>query len=110
MASQKPTALQKMNPMMWRQSRTVKKAVGTVDEFVKDVTKNADFLKNTKINPNMAAFYRSEMTMGKVLGEGSFSVVYEITSFQSKATVENGEITRKEDAARKEIQATTKKD
>lgn len=103
----KPNALQKINPMMWRQSRTVKKAVASVDELVEDMTKGAPFLAEAKPNPNIAVVRRPEITTGKLLGEGSFCQVYEITN----ANVTDGEgLSNEEIAVRQEMQDAMKQD
>ena len=79
--SNKPNALSKMNPMMWRQARTVKKAVEMVDGLVGNMTKGAPFLEATEATA-LPVFYRSEIITGKVLGEGSFSTVLEVNNIQ----------------------------
>jgi serine/threonine protein kinase len=75
----KPNALQKMNPMMWRQARTVKKAVGQLDGFVSTMTHDAPFFTKYSPNPSISLWQRSEVQTGKLLGEGSFCQVYEVS-------------------------------
>ena len=107
----KPHALHMINPMMWRQARTVKKAVASVDEFVADMTNGASFLGETSPLPNIAVFHRSEITTGKLLGEGSFSQVYEVTSVQVAAPPAAGDgLSIEETAARMEVQQALQED
>ena len=99
--------------MMWRQARTVKKAVQSVDELVAAMTEGAIFLAENKPTPNIALFQRPDFTTGKLLGEGSFSQVYEVTSIQSSSNQQKNNATAlsdPEEAARKELQQTVKED
>lgn len=100
----KPNVIQKMNPMLWRQSRNVKKAVEQVDSYVNAMTTKAPFLLSKK-PPPLPEFQRSELTTGRLLGEGSFSTVVEITGVQLTC-----KCTPEEDARRKEFQSQLAED
>jgi serine/threonine protein kinase len=100
----KPNALQKMNPMMWRQARTVKKAVGQVDGLVSQMTHDASFFTEHPTNPNIVLWQRSEVHVGKLLGEGSFCQVYEVTGFVTSIHDMEPEDTARRDAMKDHVE------
>lgn len=93
--------------MMWKESRNVKKAALTVDESVAGMTKDAAFLESTKPRAPVAVFHRSEICVGRLLGEGSFSQVFEITGIHFSA---EAEVSPEEERMRKEIQSAVRLD
>ncbi|CAB9502267.1 Probable LIM domain-containing serine/threonine-protein kinase DDB [Seminavis robusta] len=93
-----------MNPMVWRQARTVKKAAGQVDEFVTALTENAPFIERQTPNSTISVWQRSEIQTGKLLGEGSFSQVYEITVFQPHTSDANSNIKPHDAAQRTQLE------
>ena len=110
--NKKANALQKINPLMWRQARTVKKAVQSVDELVSNMIEGATFLEETKPSPSIALFNRTDFTTGKLLGEGSFSQVYEVTSIQFSDSHHQSKTdsSNPEDVARRELIQTVQDD
>ena len=62
----------------------------SVKEILKEVTADSPFLQNsapTKNFSSLALFHHSEIRTGSVLGEGAFSVVYEILGFELNGNV-----------------------
>ena len=102
-SNKKPNVLEKINPMMWKQARTVKKAAASVEELVDHLTQNAPFLSETPSITNIAVLHRNEISTGKLLGEGSFCQVYEVTRLHLQDSDE-GLLSKEEIASRKQLQ------
>jgi serine/threonine protein kinase len=66
---------------LWWQQSIVKRTVSFVEGDMESVVRQSPFLQQTLPDPDMALFHRSEITTGRLLGTGGFSVVMEVTGF-----------------------------
>lgn len=94
---------QNLNPAHHLTKKIVKKAATVVDNYVTQLTNRSPYLlscdasssfeeKSTTANPSIPLLDRSEIQLGKLLGEGGFCGVYEIVSItSSKDATDDGE-------------------
>jgi len=59
----------------------VRNIASAVEEYAAGLTRNAKFLEETEVESSVAVFHNSEIVLGKLLGSGGFSQVYEASAF-----------------------------
>lgn len=68
------------------EARVVRNIAGAVEDYAAGLTKDATFLNETEIESSVAVFHSSEIVLGKLLGSGGFSQVYEASAFNLMQT------------------------
>jgi serine/threonine protein kinase len=63
------------------EARVVHNIALAVDDYVAGLTKDARFLNETEIESSIAVFHSSEIVLGRLLGSGGFSQVFEARGF-----------------------------
>lgn len=66
--------------------RVVRNIAGAVEDYAAGLTRDAKFLNETGIENSVAVFHSSELVLGKLLGSGGFSQVYEVRQFNLMQT------------------------
>ncbi|CAB9516936.1 Probable LIM domain-containing serine/threonine-protein kinase DDB [Seminavis robusta] len=68
------------------EARIVRNIAHAVEEYAAGLTRDAKFLNQTEIESSVAVFHSSEIVLGKLLGKGGFSQVYEASTFNLMQT------------------------
>ncbi|CAB9509586.1 expressed unknown protein (Partial), partial [Seminavis robusta] len=71
-----------LNPAHHMRGRIVKKAAGVVDEYVNDMSSKAPFLcesTTTSTSSSIPLLDHNELVIGKLLGEGGFCQVWDVS-------------------------------
>lgn len=68
------------------EARVVRNVASAVEDYAAGLTRDAKFLNETEIESSVAVFHSSEIVLGKLLGSGGFSQVYEAKAFNLMMT------------------------
>ena len=64
------------------QKRLVRSSIPTLDDEIRVMTQDAPFIKSTSPDENLCLLDRSEVQVGKLLGQGQFSKVFSVTCIE----------------------------
>ena len=69
-----------------QEAQMVRNIARAVEDYANGLTRDATFLNETEIESSVAVFHSSEIVLGKLLGKGGFSQVYEASAFNLMQT------------------------
>lgn len=69
-----------------QEAHIVRNIARSVEDYANGLTRDAKFLNETEIESSVAVFHSSEIALGKLLGKGGFSQVYEAAAFNLMQT------------------------
>ena len=84
MMKRRRSSLRMMNDH--HEERVVRNIASAVEDYAAGLTRDAKFLNETEIESSVAVFHSSEIVLGKLLGSGGFSQVYEASAFNLMQT------------------------
>jgi serine/threonine protein kinase len=76
----------KQQQQQQHEANVVRNIAHAVEEYATGLTRGAKFLNETGIESSVALFHSNEIALGKLLGKGGFSRVYEAAAFNLMQT------------------------
>lgn len=85
MMNEQPQQIQQQQ-QAHEEAKVVRNIAAAVESYANGLTRDAKFLNETEIESSVAVFHSSEIVLGKLLGKGGFSQVYEAGAFNLMQT------------------------